>query len=123
MKAAGFGAVEQILLANGRDWGTPAFRQRTRAALLEANRLGLEFDATLGPGWPISSPSIEDLSKEASVQDLITERSISRSHDLRQDGPGPHAAGGDRRRLIAVTAIASSTRAARRPSIRSRRWT
>ena len=106
MKAAGFGAVEQILLANGRDWGTPAFRERTRAALLEANRLGLDFDTTLGPGWPISSPSIEDLSKEASVQDLHY-GAVDLTGPTTFAGPVPDSPppGGDRRRLIAATAI------------------
>jgi hypothetical protein len=70
IKAAGFGAVEQILLANSMEWGSRRFRARTRTALREANRLGLDFDITLGPGWPISSPSTEDLNREASVQDL-----------------------------------------------------
>ena len=70
MKGVGFGSVEQSLLYNGLDWGTPAFRARTRTALKEASALGVKYDVTLGPGWPISAPVTEDLSKEISSQSL-----------------------------------------------------
>ena len=107
MKGVGFGAVEQSLLYNGLDWGTPAFRARTRTALKEANALGVKFDVTLGPGWPISAPVTEDLSKEISSQSL-------HYGAVELNGPttfsgavpdNPPGVAGQPRRLIAVTAI------------------
>jgi hypothetical protein len=78
VKAAGFAGVEQILLANTKQWGTPAFRERTRVALREAQRLGLRLDITLGPGWPVSSPSVEDLTGRRRCRTSTTARSICR---------------------------------------------
>ena len=106
MKAAGFGSVEQSLLANAKEWGTQTFRQRTLTALREANRLGMDFDITLGPGWPISSPSVEDLNREASVQDLHY-GAVELNGPTAYVGPVPDRppSGGGRQRLIAVTAI------------------
>ena len=106
IKRAGFGAVEQSLFANVRRWGTPAFREGTRVALGEANRLGLRYDITLGPGWPVSSPGVEDLAKEASVQALhygvVDVNGPATYSGSVPDRPPP---GGARRRLVAVTAM------------------
>jgi hypothetical protein len=107
IKGVGFGAVEQSLLFNGMDWGTPAFRARTRTALKEADALGIKLDVTLGPGWPISSPVTEDLSKELSSQSL-------HYGAVELNGPttftgfvpdNPPGVSGQPRRLIAVTAM------------------
>ena len=106
IKAAGFGGVEQSLLANDMQWGTPTFRQRTRSALLEAKRLGLEFDITLGPGWPVSAPATEDLSREISSQDLQY-GAVELNGPTTFTGPVPDnpPPGGGHERLIAVTAM------------------
>jgi hypothetical protein len=106
IKAAGFGAVEQSLLANDRQWGTPTFRQRTETALREANRLGLKLDITLGPGWPISAPVTDDLSKEISSQDLHY-GAVELSGPTTYAGPVPDdpPPGSGQKRLVAVTAI------------------
>jgi hypothetical protein len=106
IKAAGFGAIEQSLLANDRQWGTPTFRQRIETALREANRLGLKLDITLGPGWPISAPVTEDLSRPISSQDLHY-GAIELSGPTVYDGPVPDnpPPGAGHERLVAVTAI------------------
>ena len=88
MKAAGFGAVEQSLFANAQRWGSPTFRERTAVALREANRLGLRYDITLGPGWPMSSPGTEDLDREASVQTLHY-GAVDLTGPTTYSGPGP----------------------------------
>jgi hypothetical protein len=107
MKGAGFGGVEQSLLANDLEWGSPTFRERTRTAVRAASALGLGFDVTLGPGWPMSSPATEDLSREISSQAL-------HYGAVELDGPAtfrgpvpdnPPSIAGQPRRLIAVTAI------------------
>jgi hypothetical protein len=107
MKGAGFGGVEQSLLANDLEWGSPTFRERTRTAVRAASALGLEFDVTLGPGWPMSSPATEDLSKEISSQGLhFGAVELDGPETFRgpvPDSPPPVA--GQPRRLIAVTAI------------------
>ena len=106
VKAAGFAGVEQILLANVTQWGSPTFRERTKSALQEARRLGLRMDITLGPGWPVSSPSVEELGREAAVQDLhygaVDVRGGTTYSGSVPDSP---PVGADRRRLIAATAI------------------
>ena len=106
VKRAGFGGIEQALLANGTEWGSPAFRARTRDAVREANRLGLGFDVTLGPGWPVSSPGTDDLDREASMQDLHY-GAVDLQGPTTYSGPVPDRAPPDagRRRLIAVTAM------------------
>ncbi len=107
VKGVGFGSVEQSLLYNGLDWGTPAFRARTRTALREASALGVKYDVTLGPGWPISAPVTMDLSKGISSQSL-------HYGAVELNGPtaftgsvpdNPPGVAGQPRRLIAVTAM------------------
>ena len=68
--------------------------------------LGLRFDITLGPGWPMSSPGTEDLGREASVQTLHY-GAVDLAGPNTYSGPVPDRppAGGERSRLIAVTAI------------------
>lgn len=63
MRRAGFSGAEQILLANIREWGTPTFRERTRSALQEADRLGMRFDITLrlAAGAPIPGQEPRDV--------------------------------------------------------------
>ena len=103
---AGFSAVEQILLANAQEWGTPTFTERLETAAREANAQGQRFDVTLGPGWPISSPVTEDLSKELSSQDLhYGAADVSGPTTFTGPVPDRPPAGADRRRLIAVAAM------------------
>src|SRR3954447_474069 len=71
MKAAGFGGVEQTLLRSPTQWWDPAFRRNVRAALTKATELGMRFDTTLGPMWPISSPAVDDFSKRLSMQEAV----------------------------------------------------
>src|SRR3954453_17059101 len=63
IKAAGFGGVEETLLRNLNQGWDPPFRESIRAALTKANALGMRFDTTLGPSWPMSSPAVDDFSK------------------------------------------------------------
>lgn len=71
MKAAGFGAVEQVLLRHPNDWWTPGFRASTKAAVEKATQLGMRFDVTLGPMWPITSKAADDVSKRLSMQEAV----------------------------------------------------
>ncbi|MBW2275529.1 MAG: hypothetical protein JRG96_19890, partial [Deltaproteobacteria bacterium] len=69
MKDAGFGAVElqPLLLGLGeedfaadpkiRSVGEPAFRRSVAVAAAAAARIGLDFDLTLGSGWPGGLPT------------------------------------------------------------------
>ena len=69
IKAAGFGAVElqPLLLGLGdddlaadpklRSVGEPTFRKRVAAAAAAAQKIGLDFDLTLGSGWPGGLPT------------------------------------------------------------------
>ena len=69
IRAAGFGAVEvqPLLLGMGSDEleadprlrsvGTPAFAKSVAAAAQAAMRVGLDFDFTLGSGWPGGLPT------------------------------------------------------------------
>lgn len=70
----GFGGVEPVLLnrlqSNYLDWGKSGFSTATGVALAEANRLGMKFDTTLGPAWPMTSPGVDDPAKRLSMQDL-----------------------------------------------------
>ena len=106
MRRAGFSGAEQILLANIREWGTPTFRERLLTSVRQADALGQRFDVTLGPGWPMSSPVTEDLSRELSSQDLHY-GAVDLSGPTTFSGPVPDRppADGVRKRLVAATAI------------------
>src|SRR3954468_13305673 len=69
MKAGGVGGVEQTPPRSPTQWWAPAFRRSIRAALTKATELGLRFDTTLGPMWPISWPAVAHFSKRLSLQD------------------------------------------------------
>lgn len=71
MHKAGIGGVEISLLRNPTRFGSPAFRERVKAVLIRANALGMTVDMTLGAAWPVSSPSIDDVAKNLSSQDLV----------------------------------------------------
>lgn len=106
IKDAGFGGVEQSMLRNGDDWGSPTFRANLVYALRKATSLGLTFDVTLGPGWPVSSPEVADTSKELSSQDLhYGAADVRGGATYRGPVPDNAPAGADaHKRLIAVTA-------------------
>ncbi len=90
IKAAGFGAVElqPLLLGLGdddlaadpklRSVGEPAFRERVAAAAAAAQKIGLDFDFTLGSGWPGGLPTPKE---NAERQLLMATLDVS--------GPGP----------------------------------
>lgn len=71
IKRAGFGGVEQVLMRDFDGWDKPLFRENTKYALQVAINLGLSFDITLGPGWPMSAPSADDFDARLSMQDLV----------------------------------------------------
>src|SRR3954468_1978712 len=105
MKAAGFGGVEQTLLRSPNEWWAPAMRQNVKAALTKATELGLRFDTTLGPMWPISSPAVDDFSKGLSMQEAVVS-SIDLVGPSTYSGPVPDVDdnGARARRLVAATA-------------------
>lgn len=71
MQRSGFGGVEQVLLRNPNDWWTRTYRERSVSAAEDADDLGLTFDATLGPQWPMSSPAVDDYDKGLSMQEVV----------------------------------------------------
>lgn len=106
MRAAGFRGVEQVLLANPLQFGSPNYRSRTKLAVQEARRLGLRYDLTLGPAWPMSSPGVSDLSKATSMQDLHY-GSVDLLGPVAYDGevPDEPPPGGRIRRLVATVGM------------------
>lgn len=107
IKEAGFAGVEQTTLRNVDRWGSPQFLQSLRSAMRKADELGLTFDITLGPGWPVSSPEVSDLNKGLSSQDLGY-GSVDLVGGTTYSGPVPDNPGQNasiHKRLVAVTAI------------------
>lgn len=106
IKNAGFGGVELGMLRNGDKWGSAEFRADLIHALRKATSLGLTFDVTLGPGWPVSSPQVADTSKELSSQDLhYGTADVAGGSTYRGPVPDNPPPGADaHKRLIAVTA-------------------
>ena len=113
MRRAGFSAAEQILLANALEWGSPAFKERLEVAARQAEALDQRLDVTLGPGWPVSSPVTEDLSKDHSSQDLHY-GAVDLSGPTTYSGPVPDRAPPGR-------AAQAADRGDRHPGRRSRR--
>src|SRR3954462_11963936 len=72
IKAAGFGGVEETLLRNLNQWWDPAFRDSIRTALSKANTLGMRFDTTLGPSWPMTAQAVDDFSNDLSMQEIVS---------------------------------------------------
>jgi hypothetical protein len=105
IKTAGFGGVEQVLLRSPNDWWAPAFRENTKYAVQKATDLGLKFDVTLGPEWPISSKGVDDISKGLSMQEAIFS-SVPLIGPSTYVGPAPRLDGGGvfPRTLVALTA-------------------
>src|SRR4051794_7753490 len=105
MKAAGFGGVEQTLLRSPTQWWDPAFRRNVRAALTKATELGMRFDTTLGPMWPISSPAVDDFSKRLSMQEAVVS-AIDVAGPSTYSGPVPDVDdnGARAHQLVAATA-------------------
>ncbi|HTW13506.1 MAG TPA: glycosyl hydrolase [Nocardioides sp.] len=103
IKEAGFSGVEQTTLRNVDRWGTPAFMASMTHALTKARELGLTFDITLGPGWPVSAPAIdEDLSSQDLGYGTVDVAAGATYDGVVPDNPGTNASAV--RRLVAVTA-------------------
>src|SRR3954463_15784177 len=105
MKAAGFGGVEQTLLRSPNEWWAPAMRQNVKAALTKATELGMRFDTTLGPMWPISSRAVDDFSKGLSMQEIVAS-AVDVTGPSTYTGPVPDVDdnGARAHRLVAATA-------------------
>src|SRR4051812_37402631 len=112
MKAAGFGGVEQTLLRTPNEWWAPAFRANLRAALVKATSLGMRFDTTLGPMWPISSPAVDDPAKGLSMQEIVFS-AIDVAGPSTYTGPVPDVDdnGARAHRLVAVVAAQPANQA------------
>jgi hypothetical protein len=54
---AGFGGVE--IAFNGGTWATATQRESLERALVEAKKLGLQIDMTLGAAWPFQTPNTQ----------------------------------------------------------------
>jgi hypothetical protein len=105
IKNAGFGGVEETLLRNLNQWWDPAFRESVREALTKATELGMRFDTTLGPSWPMSSQAVDDFSKGLSMQEIV-ESSIELAGPSTYAGPVPDVDenGARNHKLVAVVA-------------------
>ncbi|MER7794754.1 glycosyl hydrolase [Streptomyces sp. NPDC097640] len=119
IKDAGFAGVEQSLLRNGEKWGSTDFRDSLLYALGKATSLGLTFDITLGPGWPVSSPEVGDVAKELSAQDLHY-GAVDVAAEAWYDGPvpdNPPPGAAPHKRLVAVTAARVLSRPGESPAV------
>src|SRR4051812_11906334 len=105
IKGAGFGGVEETLLRNLNQWWDPAFRDSIRTALTKANELGLRFDTTLGPSWPMSAQAVDDFAKDLSMQEIVSS-ALETVGPTTYAGPVPDADenGARQHKLVAVVA-------------------
>jgi alpha-L-rhamnosidase len=67
---AGFGAA-QIFDFGVADWGTPAWHEAVRQALLQAQQDKVCVNQRVGPSWPMASPAVSGSSSDLSSQELV----------------------------------------------------
>lgn len=112
LKEVGFGGVEPVLLnrleSKYLDWAKAGFSAATGFVANLANSLGLRFDTTLGPAWPMTAPSVDDPAKRLSMQDLhygvVTVTGPVTFSGAVPDDSATRATGQQQKDLIAVTA-------------------
>ncbi|GAA4615160.1 hypothetical protein GCM10023195_66620 [Actinoallomurus liliacearum] len=52
-------------------WGTPLWAQKTRTMLAAAKANGLSLDLTIGPRWPATVPTVNDVNDAAAQQQIV----------------------------------------------------
>jgi hypothetical protein len=107
IKDAGFGAVElqPLLLGLGdedlaadpklRSVGLPKFRKRVASAAAAAAQIGLDFDFTLGSGWPGGLPTAK-----ANAERQLVMGTLDIEGPTRFEGPLPEAPDQSYRRTV-----------------------
>ncbi|TDD87811.1 hypothetical protein E1293_07315 [Actinomadura darangshiensis] len=61
-------------------WGTPLWAQKTRTMLAEAKAKGLGLDFTIGPRWPATVPTVDDVNDPSAQQQVVF------SHEFHKGG-------------------------------------
>lgn len=78
LKERGFGGVELVALSNlylevltGEDgWGTDNWNKMLKVIADTTQELGMTFDITNGPAWPISMPTVKNADDPAAICEL-----------------------------------------------------
>jgi hypothetical protein len=63
-------------------WGTPLWAQKTRTMLAAARADGLGLDFTIGPRWPATVPTVNDVNDPSAQQQIVF------SHEFHPGGTG-----------------------------------
>ncbi|MGW2311755.1 glycosyl hydrolase [Actinomadura luteofluorescens] len=63
-------------------WGTPLWAQKTRTMLAAAKANGLGLDFTIGPRWPATVPTVNDVNDPSAQQQVVF------SHEFHKGGTG-----------------------------------
>lgn len=63
-------------------WGTPLWARKTRTMLAAAKADGLSLDLTIGPRWPATVPSVNDINDPGAQQQIVF------SHEFHPGGTG-----------------------------------
>ncbi|MEO3828960.1 glycosyl hydrolase [Actinomadura sp. B10D3] len=61
-------------------WGTPLWAQKTRTMLAQAKSRGLGLDFTIGPRWPATVPTVDDVNDPSAQQQIVF------SHEFHKGG-------------------------------------
>ncbi|WP_345470442.1 glycosyl hydrolase [Actinoallomurus oryzae] len=69
-------------------WGTPLWAQKTRTMLAAAKKEGLGLDFTIGPRWPATVPTVNDVNDPAAQQQIVFSHEFDRGGTSRS-GPLP----------------------------------
>lgn len=104
--SVGFGAAKMVAIpitpgSSVDGWGTAPWREHVEQALLAARRSATRLDITIGPEWPISSPTVtEELSQQSL---LYATTSVDGGQTFGDRPPFPDGVVGSTH-LVAVTA-------------------
>ncbi|MGC5033516.1 glycosyl hydrolase [Micromonospora sp. DT229] len=119
LREAGFSRAEIALLPLGlpeampsdaiRTWGTPAFSDRLREALIAARRHGMRIDLTVTPGWPLASPATAGDSIHLAQRKLVGGSHTIAGGTTIDTLPEPEGGPADGDHLVAVTAARLAT--------------
>jgi hypothetical protein len=101
MVDAGFGGIEIAWLQAVEGWGSAEWRGHVRHALEEAQAAGIRLDLTLGPCWPLSSPSMTESLSQHEL--LYASEQVEGLVTFSGPVPAPERVGGAVR-LVATTA-------------------
>ncbi|GAA1798334.1 glycosyl hydrolase [Actinomadura chokoriensis] len=90
-------------------WGTPLWARKTRTMLAEAKARGLGLDFTIGPRWPATVPTVDDVNDPSAQQQIVFSHEFhkggtSRSGELPANFDTAPPAGAERTLIAALVA-------------------